>query len=282
MSGLTVTTPAAHASISSPLRVAGEIAGDGWVAFEAQAGTVELLDGEGKRLASGILSVTGDWMTLPVSFTGTLLFEAPSRPQSGTLVFRNENPSGDPGRDREFRLPVSLSPATPATAFVPPLDRPQERVTKKPFGILITREDSPVQPERFSGYHVGTDFEVFPEELGRDVSVRAVCDGTLLLKRQADGYGGVAVQRCELDGRPITVVYGHLKLSSVAAESGEELKRGGTLGLLGADKSAETDGERQHLHLGIHQGAATDIRGYVSTATGLSDWLDPCQYVCGE
>lgn len=280
--GLVLAEPRSGERVSSPLRVRGEIRGDGWIAFEGQAGTVELLDEQGVRLGFAPLEATADWMRPEVPFEATLEFAAPENPQSGTLVLRNENPSGLPERERIFRLPVFLSPGTAGSAFVPPLDRPGERVTKKPFGILITPEHSPVQPERFAGYHVGTDFEVFPEELSRDVIVRAVCDGALVLKRQADGYGGVAVQRCELEGKPITVVYGHLELSSIGVDSGEELKRGDRLGLLGADKSTETDGERQHLHLGFHWGAATDIRGYVGDRRLLSDWLDPCQYVCEE
>jgi hypothetical protein len=30
---------------------------------------------------------------------------------------------------------------------------------KKPFGIYITPENSPVQPENFTGYHTGIDVE---------------------------------------------------------------------------------------------------------------------------
>src|SRR3989338_10346295 len=51
------------------------------------------------------------------------------------------------------------------TGFGPPLDNSSERVTKKPFGKYITPADSPVQPERFSGYHTGADFEVFSNEI---------------------------------------------------------------------------------------------------------------------
>src|SRR4030042_789723 len=74
-------------------------------------------------------------------------------------------------------------------------------------------QNSPVSPEKFKGYHTGSDFEIFPEELGVDVSVKAVCAGKLLLKEYATGYGGVAVQSCALDNNPITVIYGHLKLT---------------------------------------------------------------------
>lgn len=161
-----------------------------------------------------------------------------------------------------------------------PLDRVQERVTAKPFGILITPETSPVRPERFRGYHTGTDFEIFPDESDVDVPVRAVCDGSIVMKRHADGYGGVVVGRCTLGGGTVTVVYGHLALSSVDAAVGDRIAAGDIIGLLGAAGSTDTDGERKHLHLGIRRGVTTDIRGYAADRTTLSGWLDPCDYFC--
>lgn len=164
--------------------------------------------------------------------------------------------------------------------FQPPLDRASERITKKKFGQYITPRNSPVQPERFSGYHTGTDFEIFPDELNADIQVKAVCDGKLLAARTASGYGGVAVESCQLDGEPITVVYGHLNIASVKFKVGDQIKAGDVLGSLGRNKSVETDGERKHLHLSIHKGSVSDIRGYVNSTTELSEWIDPCSYVC--
>ncbi|MFZ5982327.1 MAG: M23 family metallopeptidase [Patescibacteria group bacterium] len=164
--------------------------------------------------------------------------------------------------------------------FETPVERAGERISKKPFGIYITRENSPVSPERFSGYHTGTDFEIFPEEMNQEVSVKAICAGKLRVKEYADGYGGVAVEECELDGVSMTVVYGHLNLSSIILKLGDDVLAGEKLGILGEDKSFETDGERKHLHLGIHKGSAINIRGYVSSKSQLSNWIDPCLLVC--
>jgi hypothetical protein len=166
--------------------------------------------------------------------------------------------------------------------LVAPLDRAGERVTKKPFGIFITPQNSPVQPEKFRGYHTGTDFEIFPEELNADVPVFAICDGKIALKKTATGYGGVLVESCELNGGPVTVIYGHLKLASIKKSTGDTLTQGEEIGILGKAYSAETDGERKHLHLGIHKGAGVNILGYVQSKTELSGWLDSClvEYVC--
>lgn len=166
--------------------------------------------------------------------------------------------------------------------FISPIDRPIERANKKKFGMFIAPESSPVQPERFRGYHTGVDLEAFPDELEKDVPVKAVCDGKLLSKRTASGYGGVAVQECELERKPITIVYGHLKLESVTPVAGEDIKAGTVIGFLGADKSSETDGERKHLHLSFHKGPEIDIKGYVQSQKELSNWLDPCLYICKE
>jgi len=164
----------------------------------------------------------------------------------------------------------------PEPNFGPPLERAAERVTKKKFGQYITPQNSPVQPEKFRGFHTGTDFEIFPEELNADVPVRAICAGKIALKKTVTGYGGVLVQSCEQDSQPITVVYGHLKLSSIAKKIGGDLAKGEIIGILGKAYSAETSGERKHLHLGIHKGSAVDIRGYVQKESELSGWLDPC------
>jgi len=174
-------------------------------------------------------------------------------------------------------LPPLQENAAPSPVYKlpPPLPDPLKRATKKPFGLEVSPTNSPVSPERFSGFHTGLDFETFPEEQDRDVPVAAICDGPLLVKRTASGYGGVAVQSCRLDGRDATVVYGHLRLTSINAKSGDRLAVGDRLGLLGRGFSPETDGERKHLHLGIHLGTGINIRGYVSRRSDLAQWLDP-------
>lgn len=73
--------------------------------------------------------------------------------------------------------------------FSPPLPRAQERVTKKPFGSYVTPKKFSVQPERFTGYHTGADFEIFADEKDKAVQVKAVCAGKLIAKQRVTGYG---------------------------------------------------------------------------------------------
>ncbi len=163
--------------------------------------------------------------------------------------------------------------------IVAPISRAKERVTKKPFGIFIDPKTSPVQPEQFKGYHSGTDFETFSEEQGSDVIISAICTGKLATKRIVTGFGGLVTQYCTIDSLSVTIIYGHVRLSSVTTKVGEELKAGDKLGVLGTGFSAETSNERKHLHLGIAKGQGSDIRGYVQQQSLLTDFLDIMKYL---
>lgn len=164
------------------------------------------------------------------------------------------------------------------TSTVPKLSEPLAnaltRITKKPFGIHITPATSPITPEKFKGFHTGTDFETLDTEKDIDITVNAVCNGKLLLKKSATGYGGVAVQSCVLDGANITVVYGHLKHASITLNTGDAITAGKQIAILGKGYSGETDEERKHLHLGIHKGTNIVLLGYVQNKTDLSNWLN--------
>lgn len=156
-----------------------------------------------------------------------------------------------------------------------PIDRPGERVTKKPFGIYITSKNSPIHPEKFSGYHTGTDFETFPEEQNSNVPVYAITSGKIILEKWSGGYGGVLVESAEINGSPVTIVYGHLNLASLNKKTGDNLNAGEQIGFLGEGYSQQTDGERKHLHLGIYKGSAVSILGYVQNKNDLGQWIEP-------
>ncbi len=168
-------------------------------------------------------------------------------------------------------------------SFVPPIENPALRITKKPFGIKIDKQTSPVQPERFSGYHTGVDFEILnDDEIKKDIQIKSICDGPVLLNKLASGYGGVLAQKCMLNNQTITIIYGHLNNETVSARLGDYISAGQIIGSLGTDKSSETDGERKHLHLGIFKGGNVDLRGYVKNESEISLWLDPCKLVCDQ
>jgi len=112
--GITINSIKSGEEISSPLKITGIVNGDGWVGFEGQVGTVKLLDNAGKELSSGILNATTEWTTLPTNFETTLNFTA-NNSGPATLIFKNENPSGDPSRDKTFSLPVTIKAGAETT-----------------------------------------------------------------------------------------------------------------------------------------------------------------------
>jgi murein DD-endopeptidase MepM/ murein hydrolase activator NlpD len=185
--------------------------------------------------------------------------------------------SGQPQPTSQQPISTSTSSAViaPTAAIAMPISNTLSRVTKKFFGTYVTPQNSPVQPEKFKGYHTGADFETLPDEQNIDVPIYAICDGKLLMKKYASGYGGVAVESCKINSQDVTVIYGHLRLSSIIPNTGDILKPGDKIAVLGTGFSVETDGERKHLHLGIHKGSAINILGYVQNQSDLAGWIDP-------
>ncbi|MFH0819529.1 MAG: metallophosphoesterase [bacterium] len=155
-----------------------------------------------------------------------------------------------------------------------PLSQALKRITKKPFGIKVSPNDSPIKLERFSGYHTGTDFEIFEDEKDKEVAVLAICDGKIIKKGFVSGYGGVMVEQCQIENQPVTVIYGHISLENSKVGLGNSVKQKEIISFLGRGESPETDGERKHLHLGIHKGQEIDLRGYVKQKEELGQWLD--------
>ena len=107
ISGIEVIFPKANEELSSPIKITGATNGNGWSGFEGQVGTVKLMDYKGNQIATGVLSAITDWTNPPVSFETTLTFQSKVIGPM-TLLFINENPSGDPAKDKVFSLPVKI------------------------------------------------------------------------------------------------------------------------------------------------------------------------------
>ena len=222
-----------------------------------------------------------NYWTNRYKFLGLLVtaFLAAGCGQAGSPIIQNT------ANNQQASTATSAPSSTPqanqaATAQVPadlalPIKDALSRVSKKPFGLYVTPKNSPVQPERFTGYHTGADFETTPQEQNIDVPIFALCDGTIKVARHASGYGGVMVEACTINNEAVTVIYGHIRLSSVTVKVGQTVKAGDELAVLGTGYSQETDGERKHLHLGIHKGISINILGYVQNKADLAGWLDP-------
>ncbi len=158
-----------------------------------------------------------------------------------------------------------------------PLPNAAHRAKPLSFGLHVTPdpETNPIDPpERFSGFHAAQDFEVSAGEVDGDVPAYAICSGKVIFSGIVEGYGGLLVHRCKIDGEHVTVLYGHLALKGMAKE-GKSVRSGQTVGLLAPARSYESGMNRKHLHLGIHKGKNLDVRGYVQTEEELSTYIDP-------
>jgi murein DD-endopeptidase MepM/ murein hydrolase activator NlpD len=181
------------------------------------------------------------------------------------------------GQGQGFESTQSTSQASQnaqTANFQSPMKNWKSRITKKPFGIYVNPKNSPVDPERFTGYHAAVDLEIVSDEANLNVPFFAICNGELKIKEKARGYGGLVAQYCEVNGSSVLVLYGHVNLSTIASSVGENLMAGQQIGFLG-EVGPDTDYERKHLHLGIHKGPSLVTSGYVSTQKELENFLDP-------
>lgn len=101
-----VSVPVANTVVTSPLRVMGQAPGP-WF-FEANL-PIRLVDANGRELALAPAQASGNWMTTDyVPFSGTLNFAAPTT-TTGFLIINNDNPSGLPENNKEYRVPVRFN-----------------------------------------------------------------------------------------------------------------------------------------------------------------------------
>ena len=103
--GIQILSPSINEVVSSPIHIKGVVSGNGWSGFEGQVGTVHLFDSDGKEIAVTYLPAITEWTQLPTNFETNLSFTA-SKKGMGTLIFYNENPSGEFERSKSFSLPV--------------------------------------------------------------------------------------------------------------------------------------------------------------------------------
>jgi hypothetical protein len=98
--------------ISSPLEISG-LARGSWY-FEASF-PITVVNWDGLIIGEGYATAQSDWMTEDlVPFTATITFERPENiiagtySEKGAVIFKNDNPSGDPSRDMAVEVPVKF------------------------------------------------------------------------------------------------------------------------------------------------------------------------------
>lgn len=171
-----------------------------------------------------------------------------------------------------FTEPVESAESSESAKFAEPVESFKDRITLKSFGEYITPENSPVENERFSGYHTGVDVEF--ADVQDEISVKAISSGEIAKAEFVSGYGGVVVLKTNINNENVFAIYGHVSLDKFP-KVGSFLAKGQTIGILGEGSTVDTDFERKHLHFGIYKGEPVDLHGYVSKKSELTKWVDP-------
>ena len=91
--------------VASPLALEGTVTGGGWF-FEATF-PIEIIAADGRTvLATTTARAEADWAsTGTVPWSAVLVFNAPHG-SSGYVLFKNDNPSGDPSKEKTLQVPV--------------------------------------------------------------------------------------------------------------------------------------------------------------------------------
>lgn len=108
-----LTKPVPNAILGTTTTITGQARG--WY-FEGTF-PLELRDSNGLVIAQGVATAQGDWMTSSfVPFTSTITFLNPYHSgdpvvrKTGTLVLKNDNPSGLPENDKSISIPIRFAP----------------------------------------------------------------------------------------------------------------------------------------------------------------------------
>lgn len=198
--GIMVLTPRPNSEVSSPIKITGYVNGKGWVGFEGQVGNVSLIyqnptveQSETEiNLGTVSLTATEDWMQTKVNFEAAINFNT-SYSGPATLIFHNENPSGDPIRDKTFILPINIigfkgETATVKLYFMKASDsnadcKPSsftERVIPKTQAIARAALEEllkgPTEAEKLQGYSTIINFGVKVQSLNIDNNGEAKAD----------------------------------------------------------------------------------------------------------
>jgi hypothetical protein len=100
-----ITSIKAGDKLTSPFKVTGQARGP-WY-FEATF-PIQLVDAKGNLLVESYAEAQGEWMTEKfVPFSANIVFTQPTT-ATGTLIFMNANPSGEPERSLEVRIPITF------------------------------------------------------------------------------------------------------------------------------------------------------------------------------
>ncbi len=113
---IVVSSPQPNQIATSPLLAEGSVSGGKWF-FEGSF-PMKILDSQGNEIGASFVQAQSDWMTTKkVNFKGIIRFISPLA-GDGILVLKNDNPSGRPDLDKEFRVPIKFDASQTAKVKV--------------------------------------------------------------------------------------------------------------------------------------------------------------------
>jgi len=207
--------------VTSPQAVEGKARGGNWF-FEANA-ILRLLDGNGNEIAVSNVMATSDWMTADyVEFKGQIRFISPAS-GSGTLIFKNDNPSGLPENDKEFRVPIRFDAS---------------QTTK----VKVFFNNNNLDPEVSCNKVFSTEREILKTQTTARAALEELLAGPTF-KEQSDGYftninSGVKIQSLTITGGVARVdfdetleqaVGGSCRVAAIRAQITQTLKQFSTV-----------------------------------------------------
>lgn len=199
----------------------------------------------------------------------------------GLAIMSQKKSSNPPAKNPTTSTTAEKNPIENANyKYFYPINNYEGRLTVRWFGKYVSASEKPPTCGRtFVGFHDADDLEIFKGEVNETVPVYAIADSKLIEFSEVAGYGGLLVLEANINGQKYTLNYGHIKLSSVRFQKGDDVPAGAQVAELGQGCSAETDGERKHLHFAIHKGDGVDVRGYLNSEQELASWENPKEFL---
>lgn len=101
-----VDYPKEGQKVNSPLKIYGKARGS-WF-FEGSF-PIELVDIDRNIISRSIATSTEDWMTEDfIDFTSEIYFDKPTSTINAILIFKKDNPSGNPEFDQSVLIPITF------------------------------------------------------------------------------------------------------------------------------------------------------------------------------
>ncbi|KAB7666056.1 murein hydrolase activator EnvC family protein [Bacillus sp. B1-b2] len=114
--------------------------------------------------------------------------------------------------------------------------------------------------QRWGTFHAGVDIAA-----SGTVPIYAAADGVVIRSYTSSSYGEAVFVSHYINGQTYTTVYAHMRSGSRSVQSGEVVRKGQQIGLMGNTG----DSQGQHLHFELHKGAWNQAKSNAINPIGI-------------